>query len=183
MRGGNQGCPSSLAAPAAPAARATLVQHAAVVSDIAKRRGTLRLLGVPCRSGCPRPTFRVSPRHGRFASPSNQRIFALAITPRHPNKPEPRLLVSTTTDWRRRRKCWRSSERSARHSVCPRAASSQIAEDGAEAGLDVVLVGGEGVGDAAVLHDDEGDAVGQAPGLIRPGPVEIEGTLRQGAID
>jgi hypothetical protein len=38
-------------------------------------------------------------------------------------------------------------------------------EEGAGADLGEVLVGGEGVGDAEVLHHDEGEAVGQPQSL------------------
>jgi hypothetical protein len=50
------------------------------------------------------------------------------------------------------------------------------AEEGAEAGLGEVAVGGEGVGEGLVAHDGEGDAVGEAPGLVPMGLVEVKGT-------
>ena len=40
------------------------------------------------------------------------------------------------------------------------------AEQGGEAGLLEVVIGGEGFGEAVATHDDEGDAVGEGPVLV-----------------
>ena len=46
---------------------------------------------------------------------------------------------------------------------CQRSAFSQKA---AEAGLLEVAIAGEGLGEPVLLHDDEGDAVGERPVLV-----------------
>src|SRR5436309_1863264 len=50
-----------------------------------------------------------------------------------------------------------------------------LSQEGAKASLDEVQVRGEGVADGPIAHDDEGDAVGEAPVLVRPLAVQVEG--------
>ena len=51
-----------------------------VKGDMTQRRGTLRLLGVCGRGGCPRPTPGVSTHRGCFASPRSRPMLRLTIT-------------------------------------------------------------------------------------------------------
>jgi len=43
---------------------------------------------------------------------------------------------------------------------------STLTQERSESGLLEMVVAGQGVGEAALGHDDEGNAVGQAPGLV-----------------
>jgi hypothetical protein len=42
-----------------------------------------------------------------------------------------------------------------------------------------VDIGREGVGKAGFLHDDEGDAIGQAPGFVLPRLIQVDGSREQ----
>lgn len=54
-----------------------------------------------------------------------------------------------------------------------------VGEKGNEACLVEVGIGGEGIGDALILHDREGGAIDEAPCLIRAGGVEFRGLVEE----
>ena len=49
-------------------------------------------------------------------------------------------------------------------------------------GLVEVVVGGEGVGEVVVAHDDEGGAVGEGPVLVGAVGVEVEGGVEESGV-
>ena len=56
---------------------------------------------------------------------------------------------------------------------------SRLPQEGAEAGLNKVLVVGEGLGDAAFFHHDKRDAVRQPPLLVLTAGKKVLGALDQ----
>ncbi len=57
-----------------------------------------------------------------------------------------------------------------------------LAQQGPEAGLLEVVVACQGVGDAVVRHDEEGDAIGEAPCLVGARAIKGEAAAPKGRI-